>query len=130
MADTKGIELLENVPEGLKIYADMDMLDAVIRNLVSNAIKFTLGGQIIVEVKIREYDLLFSVKDNGVGMSEEVVLQLFNKSFTHTTYGTSGEKGTGLGLELCRDFVEKHHGKIWVESKKGMGSTFYFTTPI
>lgn len=130
MADTKGIELLEKVPEGLKIYADKDMLDAVIRNLVSNAIKFTPGGQIIVEVIIREYDLLFSVKDNGVGMSEEVVLQLFNKSFSHTTYGTSGEKGTGLGLEMCRDFVEKHHGKIWVESKKDMGSTFYFTTPV
>lgn len=130
MADTKGIELVEKVPEGLKIYADKDMLDAIIRNLVSNAVKFTTAGQILVEVKIRDYDLLFSVKDTGVGMSENVMLQLFNKSFGHTTYGTSGEKGTGLGLELCRDFVEKHHGKIWVESKKDQGSTFYFTTPI
>lgn len=130
MAEAKGIELIAIVPEGLKIYGDRDMLDAVIRNLVSNAIKFTVGGEITVEVQMRDYDLLFSVKDNGVGMSEEVMLQLFNKSFSHTTYGTSGEKGTGLGLELCRDFVEKHHGKIWVESKKGLGSIFYFTTPI
>lgn len=130
MAEAKGIELAEHVPEGLKIYADQDMLDAIIRNLVSNAIKFTSGGKIIVEVVIRDYDLLFSVKDNGVGMSEEVVSQLFNKSLDYTTYGTSGEKGTGLGLELCRDFVEKHQGRLWVESVEGQGSTFYFTTPI
>jgi len=130
MADAKHIELIEKVPAGLKIYGDKDMLDAIIRNLVSNAIKFTTGGKIIVKVEERPYDLLFSVQDHGVGMSQDVVSQLFNRSFNHTTYGTSGEKGTGLGLELCRDFVEKHQGKIWVESELGAGTTFYFSTPI
>jgi len=130
MADAKNIQLVKMVPEGIKLYADKDMLDAIIRNLVSNAIKFTANGEIIVEVEIRDFDLLFSVKDNGIGISEEVLLHLFNKSLSFTTYGTSGEKGTGLGLELCRDFVEKHQGRIWVESKEGQGSIFYFTTPI
>ena len=130
MADAKNIELIKKVPEGIKMYADQDMLDAVLRNLVSNAIKFTANGEITVEVQIRDYDLLFSVKDNGTGMAQETISQLFNKSFSNSAYGTSGEKGTGLGLELCRDFVEKHQGRIWVESKEGQGSTFYFTTPI
>lgn len=130
MADAKDIELVQRVPAGIKMYADQDMLDAIIRNLVSNAIKFTAQGQIIVEVQIRDYDLLFAVKDTGTGMDEATLSQLFNKSFSNSTYGTSGEKGTGLGLELCRDFVEKHQGRIWVESKQGEGSTFYFTTPI
>ena len=130
VADAKNIKLVTNVPAGIKMYADQDMLDAIIRNLVSNAIKFTTDGQITVEVQIREYDLLFSVTDNGTGISADRLEQLFNKSFSYSTYGTSGEKGTGLGLELCRDFVEKHQGRIWVQSEQGKGSTFYFTTPI
>jgi PAS domain S-box-containing protein len=130
MADAKNIRLVLLIPEGIKMYADKDMLDAVIRNLVSNAIKFTTEGVITVEVVITDYDLLFSVTDNGIGIPAATIPQLFNKSASYSTYGTSGEKGTGLGLELCRDFVEKHQGRIWVESKEGQGSTFYFTTPI
>ena len=130
MADAKNIHLVQTVPEGIKMYADKDMLDAVIRNLVSNAIKFTANGTITVSVMMRDYDLLFAVQDNGIGIAEEKLALLFTKSFSDSTYGTSGEKGTGLGLELCRDFVEKHQGKIWAESKLGQGSTFYFTTPI
>lgn len=130
MADAKGIVLSTNVPDALMIYADKDMLDAVIRNLVSNAIKFTTGGTILVNVEVRDYDILYTVSDSGTGMSEEKMAHLFNKSFNQPSYGTAGEKGTGLGLELCRDFVEKHQGKIWVESQIGQGSTFYFTTPV
>ncbi|WP_158799655.1 PAS domain S-box protein [Pedobacter sp. L105] len=130
MAHEKGLELIETIESGLSITADKDMLDAIIRNLVSNAIKFTRKGHITVTAQSREKDVLFAVSDTGNGISEQVIGQLFRKSSIYTTYGTSGEKGTGLGLELCRDFVEKHDGKIWVESTEGNGSTFYFTIPI
>jgi signal transduction histidine kinase len=103
------------------------MLDTIIRNLVSNAIKFTAAGSIVVNAVRREDDVLFCVTDTGSGMSESIIRQLFDKSSHYTTYGTLGEKGTGLGLELCKNFVERHRGKIWVESTPGQGSSFYFT---
>jgi PAS domain S-box-containing protein len=127
MAESKGIELLETIDEGIKLYADKDMLDTIIRNLVSNAIKFTAAGSIVVNAVRREDDVLFCVTDTGSGMSESIIRQLFDKSSHYTTYGTLGEKGTGLGLELCKNFVERHRGKIWVESTPGQGSSFYFT---
>ena len=130
MAWEKGIEVIQSVEKGLSIYADKDMLDGVLRNLVSNAIKFTSSGSITVAAQSRQNDVLFSVTDTGSGIPESVIAKLFNKGSSYTTYGTSGEKGTGLGLELCRDFVEKHQGRIWIESKEGRGSTFYFTIPI
>lgn len=132
MADAKEITLLQSVEPGLEIYADQDMLDTIIRNLVSNAIKFTKCGSITIS--IGNYYLanhvLFSVADTGNGISENVMNTLFNKNTNYTSSGTSGERGTGLGLELCRDFVEKHQGEIWVESSEGLGSVFYFTIPI
>jgi PAS domain S-box-containing protein len=130
LAEAKGLLLEASVPEDLKLYADIDMLDAILRNLVSNAIKFSAHGEVKVVVTMRDYDILYSVKDTGIGIAEEKISTLFNPALSHTTYGTAGEKGTGLGLELCRDFVEKHQGKIWVESEIGKGTTFYFTTPI
>jgi PAS domain S-box-containing protein len=130
MAETKRITLKTTIKPGVAVTADKDMLDAIIRNLVSNAIKFTAnGGAVVVSAERRKKDIRFAVTDTGSGMSEKITHQLFNKGFSHTTYGTSGEKGTGLGLDLCRDFVEKHQGKIWVESIEGQGSTFYFTLP-
>jgi PAS domain S-box-containing protein len=130
MAEAKNLELIEHVDEELKLFADRDMLDTVLRNLVSNAIKFTAHGTIIVAASAREGDVLFSVTDTGNGMPESIVDQLWKKSSHYTTYGTAGEKGTGLGLELCLDFVKRHRGKIWVESQPGHGSRFYFTIPI
>jgi len=130
MAEAKQIELIEYVDEELKLYADRDMLDTIIRNLVSNAIKFTSRGTVVVAASKRLSDVLFSVTDTGKGMPESIINQLWKKSSHYSTYGTSGEKGTGLGLELCLDFVKKHRGKIWVESNVGHGSRFYFTIPI
>jgi PAS domain S-box-containing protein len=130
MAEAKHIELIEHVDEELKLYADRDMLDTIIRNLVSNAIKFTARGTVVVAASQRAGDILFSVTDTGKGMPDSIVRQLWTKSSHYSTYGTSGEKGTGLGLELCLDFVKKHRGQIWVESIVGHGSRFYFTIPI
>jgi len=129
MADAKRIVLIEKVGEGFKVFADKDMLATIIRNLVSNAIKFTQSGTVVVAVSQRSGDILFSVTDTGKGIPESIVNQIWKKSSHYTSYGTSGEKGTGLGLELCLDFVKKHKGKIWVESKVGEGSSFYFTIP-
>ena len=130
MAEAKHIELIEQIEEGFKMCADRDMLDTIIRNLVSNAIKFTAAGTVIVAASRRGNDILFSISDTGIGMPESIVSQLWKKSSHYTTYGTMGEKGTGLGLELCLDFVKKHRGRIWAESNPGLGSKFNFTIPI
>jgi PAS domain S-box-containing protein len=130
MAFNKGVNITLDIPEHLAIKADVSMLETILRNLVSNAIKFTpSGGDVAVSAIPLENKILFSVKDNGVGISPEQVKLLFNNYSNVTTYGTAGEKGTGLGLNLCRDFVLKHGGEIWAESTKEEGSTFYFTIP-
>lgn len=129
MANAKNIKLYENIVTGIRIYADKDMLNTIIRNLVSNAIKFTSAGTVTVSAHTRANDTLFSVTDTGYGIPAQSLKHLFGKTFNYSTSGTSGEKGTGLGLELCRDFVEKHQGRIWVESTVGKGSIFYFTIP-
>lgn len=129
-AEAKGIKLIVSADEKICLMADKDMLDTILRNLISNAIKFTSeGGTITLAARTEMNAVYFAVTDTGRGVSPEIAMQLFDKGFSHTTYGTAGEKGTGLGLDLCRDFVEKHGGKIWVESKEGEGSAFYFTIP-
>lgn len=130
MAEAKGINLSANVDDGIALTADKEMLDTVIRNLVSNAIKFTASGSVLVSASRCGTEVFFAVKDTGSGIPDWVISELFNRSTHYSTYGTSGEKGTGLGLEICRDFVEKHNGKIWAESREGEGSTFYFTIPL
>ena len=130
MAINKGVSLLLNVEEGLGITADVGMLETIIRNLVSNAIKFTVkGDEIVLSAYKVQAGIQFSVKDTGLGIPDEMLAQLFNKNINYTTYGTSGEKGTGLGLSICYDFVAKHGGEIWVESTVGEGSTFHFSIP-
>ncbi|MCZ4695570.1 PAS domain S-box protein [Ancylomarina euxinus] len=112
-------------------YADPNMLMTILRNLLTNAIKFTHSGKnIYVSVINTGKDIAFSVKDEGVGINSENLDKLFKPNDFLTTYGTSGEKGTGLGLLLCKEFVEKHSGKIWVESEIGKGSEFKFTIPL
>ena len=130
IAESKLITISENLEDGVKIRLDKFMLDAILRNLVTNAVKFTnKGGEIKVSAKRKGKAFLFAVEDNGVGIPEENLSKLFSDETGFTSYGTLGEKGTGMGLGLCRNFVEKHGGKIWVDSKVGKGSTFYFTIP-
>jgi signal transduction histidine kinase len=95
---------------------------------VLNSIKFTEnGGSIITEAKEQEADVVVSIKDTGIGISPEIQKIIFEKTAGYSTRGTANEKGTGLGLILCKEFVEKNGGKIWLESEVGKGSTFYFT---
>jgi len=116
--------------DDLIVCADNYMLKTILRNLISNAIKFTRpGGTITINVNINTNDLLISVTDNGIGMTLKEKNSLFDVSKTHTTPGTANERGTGLGLLLCKEFVDKHGGKIWVESESGKGSEFKFTVP-
>lgn len=130
IAKSKDITITDDLQDGIKIRGDKYMLDSILRNLVTNAIKFTnKGGEVKVSARRKGKGVLFSVEDNGIGIPEGNLGKLFSDETGFTSYGTSGEKGTGMGLGLCRNFVEKHGGKIWVESTEGKGSTFYFTIP-
>jgi signal transduction histidine kinase len=112
------------------VYADHSMVDTIIRNLIANALKFTpAGGQINVCVEEHEDDIVVSIADTGIGIAEEHVSKLFRIDAKHTTFGTEGEQGTGLGLSLCQELVTRNGGRIWVESVVDAGSTFYFTLP-
>lgn len=126
----KNIRLINEVPNPAIAFADSNTVNLVIRNLMTNAIKFTNdGGKVAVQAQDRGLEWLISVKDNGVGIKPEVLKILFDKTAPYTTRGTANEKGTGLGLILCKEFVEKNGGRIWVESEEGRGSTFWFTLP-
>ena len=106
------------------------MINVIIRNLLNNAIKFTKnGGTVSVSSKTKNNFTEISIKDTGIGISKENINKLFRTDVHHTTIGTSEEKGTGLGLILCKEFVEKNNGKIWVESDLNKGSTFTFSLP-
>lgn len=130
-AEMKGIEIRSEIKEGANVYADNNMITTIIRNLISNSIKFTKkGGKVIISSENDIDDdnyLKVSVKDTGVGMDNEAIGNLFRLDLKQSTPGTSNEKGTGLGLLICKDFVEKNKGKIWVESENGVGSIFKFT---
>ncbi|HEY9045718.1 MAG TPA: HAMP domain-containing sensor histidine kinase, partial [Ohtaekwangia sp.] len=126
----KQIALVNEVPTDAIGFADSNTINLVIRNLMTNAIKFTNdGGRVVISAKPQEKDIVVSVSDNGVGMKPEILNILFDKTAPYTTRGTANEKGTGLGLILCKEFVEKNGGRIWVESEEDKGSTFYFTLP-
>jgi two-component system, sensor histidine kinase and response regulator len=112
------------------VFVDVSMITTVIRNLLSNAIKFTSpGGAIRIEIFKEGSMLNVSIQDNGVGISLQDQEKLFKIDSNPTNIGTSMEKGTGLGLILCKDFVERNGGTIWVKSQLEKGSTFYFTIP-
>lgn len=130
-ARLKSITIRTELPTDSMVLVDQIMMGTVLRNLISNAIKFTRpGGQILVSAEQREGEWLVSVSDNGIGIKKDDVKKLFRLEENYTTLGTNNEKGTGLGLILCKEFVEKHGGKIWVESEEGNGSTFSFTIPL
>ncbi|NVO19957.1 MAG: sensor histidine kinase [Bacteroidetes bacterium] len=131
LAETKEIEMIVNVPAGQKVSVDLHMFNTIIRNLVSNAIKFTpKGGKISISSAVKEDSFIeIAVKDTGIGMPKEMVDNLFRLDVVTSRKGTEGEPSTGLGLILVKDFVEKHKGHLRVESSEGAGSTFYFTIP-
>ena len=107
------------------------MVSTVLRNLFANAIKFTPQNGTIEFNSVVENDLMkVTVKDSGIGISEENINKLFRIDVNHTTLGTNAEKGTGLGLILCKELIERHGTEIWVESELGKGSTFVFTIPL
>ena len=130
-ANRKGIELRISIPNQNVVYADIHMLETIIRNLISNAIKFSFkGGLIEVSASKTEDEMMrIIVKDFGIGMDKEMVSKMFNLTENINRKGTEGEPSTGLGLILCKEFVEKQGGKIWAESTEGEGTSFIFTLP-
>jgi signal transduction histidine kinase len=130
-AEKKNISLKINVEKSHQALADGEMLKTILRNLISNAIKFSnANGEITIFTKINDNFIELSVRDNGVGIAPNALKNLFYLESNISTPGTSGEKGTGLGLILVKDFVEKNGGEIWVESEVQRGSIFSFTLPI
>ena len=129
-AKNKNIAIKDKIPENFLLFADPNMLSSILRNLISNALKYTnKGGRIEISAKNENEQSIISVNDNGTGMSESVKSKLFKIHEKVSKQGTDNEKGTGLGLLLCKEFVEKHEGKIWAESEEGKGSKFSFTLP-
>ncbi len=130
IAEKKEIKLQHLIQSNQVLTVDANMIRTVFHNLITNAIKFTpKGGTVRVSSVCDDHVVIFSVADTGTGMSDEIREKLFRIDQHVTTKGTDNEKGTGLGLVLCKEFVERHGGKIWVESSPGQGSTFMFTIP-
>lgn len=130
-AKIKNISLNLSESDNIEVYADLNMLRTILRNLIHNAIKFTrLNGKIIIFANIQDDNILVTVSDNGVGMDKKTLDKLFKPDKSIATQGTAKEKGSGLGLLVCKEFIEKHSGKIWVESEISKGSDFKFTIPL
>jgi signal transduction histidine kinase len=126
----KKINIIDNLPDRLLVRADADMLKTILRNIVSNAIKFTAAnGEVVLSATEMNDYVEVSIKDSGKGMTKDNADKLFKIDTNYITRGTEEEEGTGLGLILCKEFIEKHQGKIWVESELDRGSTFKFTLP-
>jgi two-component system sensor histidine kinase/response regulator len=129
-AKNKHINLYSEISEDILAFADVKMIATTIRNLLSNAVKFTEdGGEVRITAKDMEEWVEITVSDTGVGIKEEDLTKLFRIDVHHSTSGTAQEKGTGLGLILCKEFVEKHGGEIGVKSEVGKGSHFTFALP-
>jgi signal transduction histidine kinase len=130
LALKKNIELKNKLGNDLTIFADKNMIKTVLRNLISNAIKFTSkNGEVNINASCVDKNVEISVSDNGIGMTKDIVAKLFRLDANLSTRGTENEKGTGLGLFLCKEFTYKHNGKILVESEPGKGSVFRLILP-
>jgi len=130
-ADKKDILISYSVPEGLMVFTDTNMLGGILRNLVTNAVKFTpKGGIITVSAKsVPGNSVEISVRDTGIGMNKKLIADLFHVDVNTNRKGTDGESSSGLGLMICKDFIEKSGGKLGIESTEGKGSVFHFTIP-
>lgn len=130
-AENKDIIVKLGKFEKTNVFADENMVKAIMRNLLSNAIKFTeIGGKVNANVKVNGEMAEVTIEDNGIGIKAEDIKRLFRIDDQFKSDGTAKEQGTGLGLILCKEFVEKNNGKIWVESKPEKGSKFTFNLPI
>lgn len=126
-AHKKQINLVNQVQDDTKILADLDMTKLILRNLINNAIKFTQNnGDVVIEAKNLDDYVEISIADTGVGIPRDIREKLFSDGYHYSKLGTSKEDGSGLGLLLCREFIEENGGKIWVESEEGKGSIFKF----
>lgn len=129
-ADKKNIKLINSIDANIIVPADKNMIYLVLRNLISNSIKFTnRNGKVTLSSSIHENEIHITVKDNGVGIAENYIDNLFKIDSLFTSKGTLNEEGSGLGLNLCKEIIEKHGGKIWVESSVNKGSKFIFSLP-
>ncbi|NJO88393.1 MAG: HAMP domain-containing histidine kinase [Chloroflexia bacterium] len=127
----KQIEIKITSLKELQVYVDKDMIKSVLRNLLNNAIKFTHeGGEILINTTQKGDFVVVSVKDNGVGIHRDTQEIIFTSAYAESTNGTSNELGTGVGLMFCKEFLDKHGGKIWVKSEPDVGSEFKFTLPM
>ncbi|MEI6683100.1 MAG: tetratricopeptide repeat-containing sensor histidine kinase [Bacteroidota bacterium] len=127
IAQKKEIRITHEIPGDLVVFADVNMLESIFRNLISNAVKFTPpGGQVSITARPADGNSVeISIRDTGIGMNSGILQNLFKPDGKANRKGTGNEPSTGLGLIICKEFVEKHHGKIWVESMEGVGTTFY-----
>ncbi|HVO73187.1 MAG TPA: PAS domain-containing sensor histidine kinase [Ignavibacteriaceae bacterium] len=126
----KEIKFIIDVQPGTFAYADVKMTETILRNLISNAIKFTnINGTITAAAELKDKFIILKVGDTGVGIDEKDLSKLFRMDVSFTTKGTAKETGTGLGLILCKELVERQGGEIWVESRKNIGTAFYFKLP-
>ena len=131
IASEKKVRLTSYLDKDSRVFADSAHVDIIMRNLISNALKFSnSGGEVIISEEVMDDNRIIYVIDNGVGMSDEFSKQLFADKPVQPQYGTSGEKGTGIGLLLTKEFVERNHGKIAVLTKEGQGTTFVVTLPL
>ncbi|MFO8236115.1 MAG: PAS domain-containing sensor histidine kinase [Bacteroidales bacterium] len=129
-AESKKIDLQNEIKEPVEVYADKKMIETVLRNLISNAIKYTReGGKITLRHETKDDKAVLAVEDTGIGIKDKDINKLFLKGQQISTEGTTGEQGTGLGLIICQDFINKHNESIWVTSQPGKGTTFRFTLP-
>jgi signal transduction histidine kinase len=130
-SSNKSITIISEIEEDFFIHADENMINTIMRNLISNAVKFTHRyGQIIISATVKPSEIVISVKDSGIGLSPESLDKIFRIDSKHTQPGTDKEQGTGLGLKLCKEFVEQQGGEIWVKSIENKGSIFSFSIPI
>lgn len=124
----KQITIINNIPRKITVLADEVMLKSIFMNLLTNALKFTRrNGQIILNTRSHKNEIEISVRDTGIGMSEELREKIFQNDVVLARPGTEGEPSTGLGLVICKEFIEKNRGHLWVESQENKGTTFYFT---
>jgi len=130
-AREKGLKVHNHIDTPLAVFTDVDMINTVIRNLLSNAVKFTPdSGEITLDAeKTSNGYIKICIKDTGVGIKPEAIQKIYDRNTIYSTPGTNDESGTGLGLKLCKEFIELNKGNIWIESEPGKGTQFCFTLP-